>query len=276
MNARTLFLFLCSLSIAFGISTERAMAATIGGFAAMGDSVTSGRELSNSWVPHLTTTVGLDYGGPGNPYNFAVGGSNTRTLLTQNQHTDVRDLVQSGDVDPPILWIGGNNFRKQTFGRIASGELSGSALSAEIDSWVGEIQTAIDTILLAGPTGMVVVGLPDFNHTPQGRANLDTADKQERFRVAVTEFNDKLLSLTSSRSLTYVDMYGASTCLGTLNTIPVGGVDIDYDKGGGDPRFDCCPKRGNARWLKPVSPMPCMSSAADAMGRAWQKDHSPQ
>ena len=208
--------------------------AQISGYAAMGDSVTAGNNFNNSWVPHLSSTTGLDFGGAANPFNVAVGGAQSGSLLSQGQHTDVRDLVQTGDVDLPYIWIGGNDFRSVAF-QIADGSLSGPALSAEIDGWISNIETAIDTVLPAGPSGMVVVGLPDFTLTPEGRALYDTPVEIARAQAAATEFNDKLLNATLDRSLTFVDTYGLTQELETLQPMSVGGVAIDFANAGSNP-----------------------------------------
>ena len=65
MGFRVLISLLCWTTFSLVFNADRAMAATIGGFVAVGDSVTSRDKLSNSWVPLLAETVGLDFGRAG-------------------------------------------------------------------------------------------------------------------------------------------------------------------------------------------------------------------
>ncbi len=57
-------------------------AATFGGFAAMGASESAGTTYTGSWVPYLANQRGLNFGGAGQPYNVAVGGATSATLLS--------------------------------------------------------------------------------------------------------------------------------------------------------------------------------------------------
>jgi lysophospholipase L1-like esterase len=208
-------------------------AATIDGYAAMGASETAGNDYVGSWVPYMTTLRGLNFGGPGDPYNVAVGGATSATLLTQGQHTDVRGFVQSGLVDLSFLSIGGNDF-SAVGGQISSGSLSGAALTAWAQGVVTNINTAVDTVLSAHPLGMVVTGMNDIPLTPAGRVGFDSPVKIARGESAVDLVDSLLLPEVLARGLTYVDVAGA---LRYLNQGPlvVGGVLMDTVNPSSDP-----------------------------------------
>src|SRR5262245_34512551 len=87
------------------VATSAAHAASINGFAAMGASETAGTDVTGSWVPYVVNQRGLNFGGAGNPFNVAIGGATSATLLTQGQHTQVQTFVQNGDVDLAFLSI---------------------------------------------------------------------------------------------------------------------------------------------------------------------------
>src|SRR5262245_24927407 len=91
--------------IAGAMVAEQGVASEISGFAAMGASETAGTpsDYKGSWVPFFVNQHKLDFGGVGNPYNVAIGGATSATLLTQEQHTEVAGLVASGDVDVAFL-----------------------------------------------------------------------------------------------------------------------------------------------------------------------------
>lgn len=210
-----------------------ARAVTIDGYASMGASESQGTAYTGSWVPWVANQRGFNFGGPGNPYNVAVGGARTSTLLTQGQHTQVRDLVQSGDVDVAFLLIGGNDFFNVGTS-IADGSLSGPALNAWAQSVVTNINTAVDTVMSAGPTGMIVASMPDILLTPSGRSVFDTPIEIQRGTLAVDLVNSLLLDAMMSRNVVYIDLATAMRDI-NLSPLTVGGVPIDTVNASPDP-----------------------------------------
>lgn len=195
------------------------------GYASLGASESEGTTYTGSWVPYLANQRGLNFGGAGQPYNVAVGGARTGTLLTQGQHTDVRDLVDAGLVDVAYLFIGGNDFFAAG-PAILGGSLSGAALQSWAQGLVDNIQTAMDTVLGADPLGMIVVGLPDITLTPGGRASITSEEQRLRGVAAVDLVNSLLEPAVLARGQTFLD---AARALRDLNATPlvIGGVSID-------------------------------------------------
>ncbi|MBI3837843.1 MAG: PEP-CTERM sorting domain-containing protein [Planctomycetia bacterium] len=219
--------------ILVAIAAQAAQASGINGYAAMGASETAGTSYTGSWVPYLANQRGANFGGAGQPYNVAVGGATSATLLTEGQHTEVASLVQSGNVDLSFLSIGGNDF-SAVGGQIAGGSLSGPALTAWAQGVVTNIDTAMDTVLSAHPIGMIVAGMPDIPLTPAGRVGFDTPTKLQRGEAAVDLFDSLLLPEVLARGLVFVDF---SKALRDLNAAPlvVGGVTIDMVNASTDP-----------------------------------------
>ncbi len=231
MSRSTLF---AALVIVASITANRhARAVTIHGFAAMGASETAGSTYNHSWVPYEANYQGWNYGGSGNPYNVAVGGATSATLLTQGQHTQVAALVSAGNVDLATLSIGSNDFNAQAT-QIASGALSGAALTSFCQNVVNNIDTAMDTVLAAHPLGMVVAGIPDLELVPGGRAIFNTPTTQARGEIAINQINALLEPEVLSRGLVYLDL---ESVLRDLNAAPfvVGGVTIDMVNASSDP-----------------------------------------
>ena len=210
-----------------------ARAETIAGFASMGASESQGTAYTGSWVPYVANQRGLNFGGTGQPYNVAVGGARTNTLLTQGQHTTVQALVQNGQVDIAYLFIGGNDFFA-VGANIASGALAGPALEAWAQGVVDNIGTAMDTVLAADPLGMVVTGMPDILLTPGGRAVFDTPAEIARGEVAVDLVNSLLKPAVVGRGQVYVDLALANRGA-NLAPLVVGGVVIDTVNASSDP-----------------------------------------
>lgn len=199
----------------------------------MGGSESAGTDYTGSWVPYEAFQRGLNFGGTSLPYNVAIGGATSVTLLQQGQQTQVASLVQQGLVDVSYLMVGGNDFSAVS-GQIASGSLSGAALTAWGQSVVDNIDTALDTVLSAGPVGMIVAGMPDIPLTPGGRAGFHTPASQLRGENAVNVVNALLEPEVLSRHLVFVDIAAA---LRYLNQQPllVGGVTIDMVNPSTDP-----------------------------------------
>lgn len=224
--------FCISIALAACLATA-AEAAPIDGYASMGASESAGTTYTGSWVPYLANQRGFNFGGVGQPYNVAVGGARSSTLLTQGQHTAVQSLVQSGDVDLAYLFIGGNDFFNVGLA-IADGSLSGAALNTWAQGVVTNIGTAMDTVLSANPVGMVVAGMPDVLLTPAGRSIFDTPAEIARGTAAVDLVNSLLLPDVLARGQIFVDLTSA---MRDVNAAPllVGGVTIDTVNASSDP-----------------------------------------
>jgi hypothetical protein len=136
-------------------------------------------------------------------------------------------------VDVAYLSIGGNDFSPVS-GQIASGSLSGAALTAWAQGVVNNIDTAVDTVLLAHPLGMIVGGMPDIPLTPGGRVGFDSPTKIARGENAVNLVNSLLLAELTTRGQVYVDL---AESLRAIDQAPlvVGGVLIDTVNPSSDP-----------------------------------------
>jgi hypothetical protein len=223
------------LALATLLTCATAEASTIDGYASMGASESEGTAYTGSWVPYLANQRGFNFGGVGQPYNVAIGGARSSTLLTQGQHTEVRNLVQNGNVNLAFLFIGGNDFFN-VGASIADGSLTGPALTAWAQSVVGNIGVAMDTVLSANPTGMVVAGLPDILRTPGGRAIFDTPAETARGNAAVDLVNTLLKPAVLGRGQVFVDLATASRDADSA-PLYVGGVLIDTVNAGAEPTF---------------------------------------
>ncbi len=196
------------------------------GFAAMGDSLTAGDGYTTTWVPFLSRTRELNFGGEGDPFNAAVGGSSAMRLLRQGQHLRVRDWVAAGRVDYVFLMIGANDF-VELAGRIAHGQLDGDALDQRIDRIVANIMRAADEVLSAKPNGMLIGEIPDLALTPYFEVQLSTELQRERVSHAIERANHRIRTLAHARGLPTLDM----AALGRdFTDIPVflGGRRVDF------------------------------------------------
>lgn len=217
----------CAIVLLSGLP-QAARAVVIDAYGAMGASETAGTDFdpTGSWVPYVTNLRGLNFGGPGDPFNVAVGGATSATLLAQNQHTQMANYVQNNGVDVISLSIGGNDFSAVS-GQIINGSLSGAALTAWAQGVVDNIDLATDTVLAAHPIGMVVVGMPDIPLTPAGRDSFNSPTKIARGENAVNAVNSLLEPAVLARGQVFVDYAAAMRDLFAAPLV-VGGVTIDY------------------------------------------------
>lgn len=214
-------------------AAKHGRADVIDGYAAMGASWTEGFYYETSWIPYLSYVRGYDFGGFFQPHNVATNGASSASLLSDGQHVAVRNFVQSGDVDLAFLAIGGNDFN-EAIEDISSGALAGSALESWANTTVDNILTAVDTVMSANPTGMVVWGMPDMTLVPGVRDFLSTQEMTDRGIFAINLVNSILEPQVVSRGLVYADV---AKIMRDLDTSPlvVGGVTIDMDNEGSDP-----------------------------------------
>ena len=208
-------------------------ASAFDGVGAMGDSLTAGSR-PDWWPGILQEHRGVNFGGPGLPYNVAQVGAMSITMLLTGQHTRVAEFVRAGDVDLPILWIGGNDI--WALGVLVAGEWLSPALEAAIIrlgvNWVVQ---AIDTVLAENPEGMIVGGVPDVALSPLA-ISLYTPEERARIAESVDLANWMLQGEVTSRGLTYIDFASAMRD-GMSTSAEVGGVTIVPEVGHGDPHF---------------------------------------
>ena len=79
------------------------------GLSVMGDSG-SVSTATYKWPVQLQTDRGLNFGGAGLPYDFAVGGATTTSLLSGGQDTKMAAAVKAGEVTMGMILIGNNDY----------------------------------------------------------------------------------------------------------------------------------------------------------------------
>src|SRR5689334_12102307 len=90
------------------------------GLGVMGDSG-SVSSPSYKWPVQLQTNRGLNFGGAGLPYDHAVSGATSSSLLTGHQNTQMAADVTAGKVTLGMIFIGNNDWGSSTGLAIAAG-----------------------------------------------------------------------------------------------------------------------------------------------------------
>jgi len=217
---------LCSL-----LNPRTSQAETVIGMAAMGASETQGQDYMGSWVPYLVNLRGINFGGTNNPYNVAIGGATSATLLSpQQQHIKVQNFVQQGKVNFASLSIGGNDYGGNAL-NLLLGNVNPVTLANTV---ITNINTAVDTVLSAHPDGMMVWSVPDMSRTATGQQYVVTPEIQAAADAIMDLVNIPLEQQVLSRGLIYIDMAQA---MADMESVPlvVGGVLIDTKIASTDP-----------------------------------------
>jgi hypothetical protein len=206
-----------------------ATAANIVGIAAMGASETEGTTYDGSWVPYLANQRGLNFG-PGQSYNVAIGGSDSSDLLAEGQHTEVANLVSQGKVNLAFLTVGGLDFPPVAT-QILNGTLNRAAFVNQV---TGNITTAVDTVLAAGPANLIVLSVPDMSLTGGGQKTLTTPALRAPVVSLVDQVNAQLKPEILGRGQVYVDFAGLMRTWSSQPLV-IGGVTIDTKNEGSAP-----------------------------------------
>jgi hypothetical protein len=229
------------LGLALLLSPAVGIAGSFSGYAAMGDSLTSG----SSWVNFLAgdtthsdgSSLNLNFGGAGNPYNFAVSGATSAQLLSGHQNTNVASLVQARTVQMAFLEIGGDDLGA-VLPSILNGTLSGNSLTSWAQGVQSNISTAMDTVLATHPAGLIVNGVADPIPSPlyQSQAASLAAQGYTQAQIqamlidptvnAIQQMNALNEQATLSRGLVFLDLYNFSKDL-LANPLVIGGVTMN-------------------------------------------------
>lgn len=228
MRVKTALIFLPFLVF---LSTQALRAETVIGMAAMGASETQGQDYMGSWVPYLVNLRGINFGGTNNPYNVAIGGATSATLLSpQQQHIKVRNFVEQGKVNIASLSIGGNDYGGNAL-NLLLGNVNPVTLANTV---IANIDTAVDTVLAANPDGMIVWSVPDMSRTATGQQYVVTPQIQAAADAIMDLVNIPLEQEVLSRGLIYIDMAQAMADMESVPLI-IGGVVIDTKIASTDP-----------------------------------------
>jgi hypothetical protein len=221
------------LGLGFVIVTAplEALALDITGMAAMGASETQGLDYMGSWVPWLANLRGVNFGGATDPYNVAIGGATSVTLLNpQHQDTQVKNFVTAGEVNIASLSIGGNDYGGNAL-NLLNGNVDPVVLGNQV---VANISTAVDNVLSAHPDGMIVWSVPDMSLTAQGQIYVTTPALKALAAQIMADVNPQLEAAMLSRHVVYLDLASAMHDL-EASTLVVGGVTIDTKNASTDP-----------------------------------------
>jgi hypothetical protein len=176
----------------------------------------------------------LNFGGPTFDYVFAQGGADSASVLSPgNQVDQLVSQVQAGNVSLAMIWIGDNDWF-DVAGPIATGAMSGAALTNFQNTIVANISTAVDAVLNAG--GEVILGgFSDIVAAPDAAAIAANPTWKANLESAMQATDDLLIDFAASRGIAFIDFFGLEKMVYDSGSFVVGGVDISLTTVGPDP-----------------------------------------
>lgn len=174
-------------------------------------------------------------------YNWARSGATSSTLISSGQHTGLAAQVAAGEVTFVMLHIGSNDFSPYVGNAYQEAcYMSDSQLQDKVNTAIANVTLATDTVLNAGPEGMIVTLFPYWEDIDSivNTACPDAARRQ-RIHDAVTAINQGILIMAQTRPIVItnpqqdvVSPIFDSLVNGFLN---VGGELIDFNNKGNEP-----------------------------------------
>jgi len=211
------------------------------GIGVMGDSA-SVKSPSYKYPAQLQTNRGLNFGGAGLPYDYAVGGATSASLLSGGQHTKMRNDVLAGKVTLGITFIGNNDWLASSVGQaIIGGTATPSQQTAFQNGIVNNIKSAVDMQFNAGIQGMLLGSVEDLTLTPAAQSivdpnNPDTLAAVARLQASISVVNSQLLSYSQEKHIPFVDFFALGNAITSSGGLTVGGVSINMVDSGSNPR----------------------------------------
>jgi hypothetical protein len=105
-------------------------------------------------------------------YDWAQAGATSATLLSESQHSRLVQQIKDSQIDYGVLANGQNDFGPgtQAYLGIYHGTWTASQIDAYVGQVVGNIQTALETLLATGGK-IILSNLIDSGATPQTRSS---------------------------------------------------------------------------------------------------------
>lgn len=217
--------------------------ASLGRLGAMGDSLSdeywdgNPSTYATNWPQLLVAYRGVDMGptaaqagvgtwgeprNTGFKYNWARGGADSATLLTQGQHAGVAGQASSDGVGYAVLAIGGNDFSPSfqppgAYNSIYNGAWNAAQIQSHVGQSISNVETALATVRAAG-VSVVLANVIDAGPTPGVTFYYPIAANRDRVTAAVRSINAGLKSLAQKYQLPLIDLFALGRAISGPNT----------------------------------------------------------
>ncbi|TVP45584.1 MAG: hypothetical protein EA350_08520 [Gemmatimonadales bacterium] len=201
-----------------------------------------------NWVELLVRLRDIDVGDWGQrpeprrggyAYNWARSSATAATLIQGGQHTGLAMQIREGLVDTAIIDIGSNDFNGSRYASIYDGTVSGGALDQKLDEFVAHVTEAVDTVLDAGASRVILALRFDPGLDPTVLQQFPDPDRRQRVSDAIARVNAALEARGRARGIAVWDQNAfAQSLLHLLSpnlTLNVGGREIKLAERGNEP-----------------------------------------
>jgi hypothetical protein len=177
---------------------------------------------------------GFNWGGVGMPFNHAASGANSSNVLTLGGAVDqLAGQVAAGDVTLALMSVGDNDWFP-VVNSIATGALSGPALTAFENNLVANIETGVNRVLAAGGS-VVLGGFSNIVDSPALASIAANAIAKGRVEGALAAADNQLIAYAAANGIPFIDFFNLEKSVYDSGSFVVGGVNINLHTFGPDP-----------------------------------------
>jgi hypothetical protein len=232
LTTRAICLVLGTFAAALLLEPASSLAGPLDGIGNIGDG--GGTSSVQKYPNILQTYRGLNFGGPTFPYVHAEGGADSASVLEPGgQVDDLVAQVTAGDVTMALMWIGDNDWFDVAAG-VATGAISGAALTSFQTTLVNNITSGVDAVRAAGGN-VVLGGFSDIVAAPAAAAIYANPVWRANLENAMSTADDMLIDYANANGIPFIDFFGLEKMVYDSGSFVVGGVDISLTTVGPDP-----------------------------------------
>lgn len=229
------------------------------GFGAIGDSMTDEYQFAEygqnaaalNWLEQLAEYRSLNFGAfsetsrgeprrEGYAYNWARAGDTTDDLLDHGQHIGLGSQIIAGQVDLAFCLIGENDFTR--IDNLINLYYGTVPWLTKVNEAFANLRTAVNAVLAVDPNvKLVLATIPEIELNPAVRANFPDLVGRRRVRLAIAEYNRRLLEeiALGNPRIAVADIYGISLDIlekyQAGQNLFVGGYEVDLNGVGNAP-----------------------------------------
>lgn len=182
----------------------------------------------------LASQRGLNFGGPGLPYNnAAIGSTSTSVLNPGGQVAQLAGQVTAGNVTLALMSIGDNDWFPNAT-NIATGALSGAALASFEAGVVSRIETGVNVVRAAGGS-VILGGFSNIVDSPAAAAIAANPVYKANLEGALSSTDDQLRTFALANNIPFIDFFALEKMVYDSGHFEVGGVNISLTTTGPDP-----------------------------------------
>jgi lysophospholipase L1-like esterase len=175
-------------------------------------------ETTRNWVELLADKRSLPFGiwgswdeprRTGYEYNWARSGATTLSMLASGQHIGAAEQVREGKVNVVIFYVGANDFAPYItpdgYEALYERKLSDPQILEKSNTIVANVQTAIDTVRVAGDVKILLILIPDWGNNTAVQVAFPLPHHRARVTRVIETTNEELKKVAVERNIAFLD-----------------------------------------------------------------------